>query len=148
MPIITNENWAELLEIEAAARYTDESNFGNETTYRGRVTYMPTEEWLVSASYGTSFRAPNLREQLLANQFGGENGNSDPCSVPESLQTNGAYDPSKENRSQTVLDNCLADGADFTLIGTAGVPTIPTSASGNAQGLKPETSENITASIK
>ncbi|WOH39343.1 TonB-dependent receptor [Thalassotalea fonticola] len=148
MPIITNENWAELLEVEAAVRYTDESNFGNETTYRGRVTYMPTEAWLVSTSYGTSFRAPNLREQFLADQFGGVSGSADPCAVTEDMQTNSAYDPSKENRSATILANCDAQGADWMQIGLSGVPTIPTSASGNAQDLKPETSENITASIK
>ena len=148
MPIVVDQDWANLLEVEAALRYTDESNFGSELTKRARVTYKPSEDLLFSTSYGTSFRAPNLREQFLASQFGGEAGSSDPCSVPEALQTDGAYDPSKENRSQTILDNCNATGADYTQIGLSGVPTIPTVSQGNALDLKPEISENITASFK
>lgn len=148
MPIAVDQSWASLFEVELAFRYTDESNFGSELTNRARVTYKPVDEILLSASYGTSFRAPNLREQFLASQFGGVSGAADPCSVPESLTTNSAYDPSKENRSQTILDNCTAQGADFTQIGLSGVPTIPTSASGNADELKAETSDNITASFK
>ncbi len=148
LPILINHDWANLLEVEAALRYTDESNFGSELTNRARVTYKPTEDLLFTASYGTSFRAPNLREQFLANQFGGVSGSADPCSVPEALQTNSQYDPSKENRSQTIRDNCAATGADHTKIGLSGVPSIPTSASGNAANLKPETSENVTASFK
>jgi len=148
MPIVIDESWAELFEVEAAVRYTDEENFGSELTNRARVTYKPTGSLLFSTSYGTSFRAPNLREQFLANQFGGVSGSADPCSVPEALQTNSQYDPNKENRSQTILDNCTAQGADYTQIGLSGIPTIPTSSSGNAADLKPVTSENITASFK
>jgi len=148
LPILVGQEYAELLEVELALRYTDESNFGDELTNRARVTYKPTEDLLFSTSYGTSFRAPNLREQFLANQFGGVSGSADPCSVPAHIQTDGAYNASAEDRSATVLANCTATGADFTQIGLNGVPTIPTSASGNAADLKPETSENITASFK
>ncbi|WP_286235533.1 TonB-dependent receptor domain-containing protein [Thalassotalea sediminis] len=148
LPISIDSSWANLFEVEAALRYTDESNFGSELTNRARITYKPTESLLFSTSYGTSFRAPNLREQFLASQFGGESGSSDPCSVPGSLTTDGQYDPSKENRPQQVLDNCNATGADYTAIGLSGVPTIPTVSQGNALDLKPETSENVTASFK
>ena len=48
--------------VEAAVRFTDESNFGNETTYRLRATWQPIDWITASASFGTSFRAPNLRE--------------------------------------------------------------------------------------
>jgi len=148
LPIAIDQGWASLFEVEAAFRYTDESNFGSELTNRARVTYKPTDSLLFSTSYGTSFRAPNLREQFLANQFGGISGSADPCMVSESLTTNSQYDPSKENRSDTILANCTAQGADYTQIGLSGVPSIPTSASGNAEELKPETSENITATFK
>ena len=148
LPILVGQDYAELLEVELALRYTDESNFGDELTQRVRVTYKPTEDLLFSSSYGTSFRAPNLREQFLANQFGGVAGSADPCSVPAHIQTDGAYNASAEDRSATVLANCTATGADYTQIGLNGIPTIPTSASGNVDDLKPETSENITASFK
>lgn len=148
LPIAVDQSWANLFEIEAALRYTDESNFGSELTKRARVTYKPVESMLFTTSYGTSFRAPNLREQFLSSQFGGVSGSADPCSVPGSLTTDGQYDASKENRDQVILDNCTAQGADYTQIGLSGVPTIPTVSEGNAQGLKPETSENITASFK
>jgi iron complex outermembrane receptor protein len=148
LPFLVDRDWAKLLELQAALRYTDESNFGSEVTQRFRLTWEPSDQWLLSASFGTSFRAPNLREQFLADQFGGTSGGSDPCAVPEEVLNDGVYDPSRETRSQTVLDNCTAQGADFTLIGTSGVPTIPVRVGGNAAELRPETSDNITASIK
>lgn len=148
LPIAVDQDWADLFEVELALRYTDESQFGDKVTNRTRVTYKPTEDILFSASYGTSFRAPNLREQFLASQFGGVSGSADPCAVAEALQTDGVYDASKDNRTQNVLDNCTAQGADYTLIGTSGVPSIPTVSEGKAEDLKPETSKNKTVSFK
>ncbi|MDH4071743.1 MAG: TonB-dependent receptor, partial [Gammaproteobacteria bacterium] len=57
--------WATL---NLSARYTDEENFGNETTYSIKGEVMPTDSLRIRGTFGTTFRAPNLREQFLAGQ--------------------------------------------------------------------------------
>ncbi len=136
------------LNVEAAVRYTDESNFGNETTYRFRATFHANDWITASASFGTSFRAPNLREQFLADQFSGVGGDSDPCAVPDAANVGGVYDPSMETRSQTVLDNCIQDGADPTVLGLTASTTIPVTIGGNSQDLIAETSDSFTATLQ
>ena len=136
------------LAIELAARYTDESNFGSESTERFRITYKPTDNTTLSASYGTSFRAPNLREQFLADQFGGVGGDSDPCAIPDAANVGGVYDASLDVRSATLLANCIQDGADPTVLGITASTTIPFAVGGNPQDLVAETSESITATFQ
>ena len=138
----------EMLGIEAAARYTDESNFGSESTYRFRATFRPNDWISASASFGTSFRAPNLREQFLADQFSGVGGDSDPCAVPDAANVGGVYDPALDTRSQTVIDNCIQDGADPTILGLTASTTIPVTIGGNATDLLAETSESLTATLQ
>lgn len=148
LPFILDQSGFNELSLEAAARYTKESNFGNETTYRARLTYKPTEEIILSASYGTSFRAPNLREQFLGNQFQGIGGSADPCSVPGDASAGGVYDPANDNRPQVVIDNCLLDGADPFTLGLNGILNIPVNVGGNALDLEPETTDNYSYSFK
>jgi iron complex outermembrane receptor protein len=143
----------ETLSLDAAVRYTDEENFGNETTWRGRFIWAPVDYLALSASAGTSFRAPNLREQFLADQGGGISGASDPC-INNNIQAMDQSDPLR----QIVIDNCIADGVvftdsdgdgqpDTTVLGTQGVTTIPTSTGGNTT-LLAETSDSYTATIQ
>jgi iron complex outermembrane receptor protein len=143
------------LQVDGALRYTDEENFGSETTWRGRISWSPLDYLTLSASAGTSFRAPNLREQFLAGQGGGVGGNVDPCRNPNiqtAILTNGQDDPDL----QFVLSNCVAQGVNVTdsdgdgNLDTSdffGGATIPTSAGGN-QELQAETSESRTATIQ
>jgi len=134
--------------VEGAVRFTDESNFGSESTYRFRASWRPTDWVSASASFGTSFRAPNLREQFLADQFSGVGGDSDPCAVPDAANVGGVYDPSQDNRSQTVIDNCIQDGADPTVLGLTASTTIPVTIGGNPDDLVAETSESMTATLQ
>ncbi len=148
MPIFTDKAFAELVEVEAALRYTEESNFGEETTGRFRATYRPND-WLgFSGSYGTSFRAPNLREQFLADQFAGVSGGADPCAVPAEADIGDVYHPELDQRPQIVMDNCVASGADPTQLGLRAVTTIPVQIGGNALDLLPETSDTVTATVQ
>jgi iron complex outermembrane receptor protein len=148
VPIIVGRPGIELLAFEAAVRYTDESNFGSESTERFRLTYRPNDWITASASFGTSFRAPNLREQFLADQFGGVGGDSDPCAIPDAANVGGVYDPSMETRSQIVLDNCVQNGADPTVLGLTASTTIPVTIGGNPRDLVAETSESLTATLQ
>jgi iron complex outermembrane receptor protein len=148
VPLIEGRPGIEFLGLEAAVRFTDESNFGNETTYRIRASYQPNDWITASTSFGTSFRAPNLREQFLADQFSGVGGDSDPCTIPDSANVGGVYDGSLDTRSQTVLDNCVASGADPTVLGLTASTTIPVTIGGNAADLIAETSESFTATLQ
>jgi len=146
------------LGFDAAVRYTDESNFGEETTYRARLEWRPIDYLAFSGTFGTSFRAPNLREQFLADQFGGIGGNNDPC-INANVQTliantNGDDDPITVN----VINNCILQGVEFTdssgngfpdttVMGASGVTTIPIATGGNSN-LKAETSETATFTVK
>ena len=149
IPLIEDKPFIYSLNIDGAVRYTNESNFGDDVTYRARGQYRPTEWLSFSGAYGTSFRAPNLREQFLADQGGGVSGALDPC-----------LDVNIRNTDDAVLGllipNCIASGVQFTdsdgdgqpdatVLGTQGVTTIPTISGGNSN-LVPETSRSYTIS--
>jgi len=147
-PILLDRSLAQSLEIEAALRYTEESNFGEETTGRFRASWR-LNDWIgFSGSFGTSFRAPNLREQFLGDQFSGTGGRTDPCVVPAAAGIGNVYNPAAETRPQVVLDNCVQSGADPTQLGLIATTTIPVRIGGNVSDLDPETSETITATVQ
>jgi iron complex outermembrane receptor protein len=146
VPIVDSVNF------DAAARYTEEENFGNETTWRARLAWTPLDYLTLSASAGTSFRAPNLREQFLADQGGGISGALDPC-----IAVNIAALPAGPDATH-VINNCVASGVEFTdgdgdgqpdttVLGTQGVTTIPTATGGNSN-LMAETSDSYTATVQ
>lgn len=141
------------LNMDAAVRYTDEENFGEETTWRLRLAWSPLDYLTLSGSAGTSYRAPNLREQFLAGQGGGISGGNDPCRQP-AIDVMDLDDPG----TQELIRRCIASGVQFadtdgdgnpdtTTLGTQGVTTIPISVSGRSD-LLPETSDSYTATIQ
>jgi len=148
IPIVSGKEGIEYLGVEGAFRYTDESNFGSKVTDRARIIYRPNDWIQVSGSYGTSFRAPNLRETYLAAQGGGVSGRLDPCSIPRAARPGGVYNAALDTRSQTVLDNCVLSGADPTQLGLQASVTVPTTVGGNAIDLLPETSRTFTATLQ
>ena len=139
-PIVVDAAFAELIQIDAAIRYTDDENFGNKTVYKLGGLWRVNEWAAFSASFNTSFRAPNLREQFLADQAGALPGGSDPCHFNNISQA----PPSPQ--LTRLIDNCVLSGADWTQLGTAFTVAIPTS-TGGAAGLQPETSESLTATL-
>ena len=50
----------EELEVRAAVRYDDYSDFGNETSPQMAILYRPMDELLFRASFGEGFKAPDL----------------------------------------------------------------------------------------
>jgi iron complex outermembrane receptor protein len=129
--------------VNGSARYTDEENFGNETTYSIKAEVVPTDSLRLRGTFGTTFRAPNLREQFLAGQAGVIAGNLDPCVVPTTANDGGVYDPNGDARAQIVLDNCVLDGTDPTALGLQANVLIPTETGGSTD-IKAETSESFT----
>ena len=162
VPLIVDKPFAQLLQVDGAVRFTDESNFGSETTYRLRGLWRPVDWVQISGSYGTSYRAPNLREQFLADQGGGVSGTVDPCRNPPIQLAIGAasMDGGQGDADpdiQRLIQRCAADGVQFTdsdnngfldttVFGTGVISTIPVTTGGNAE-LLPETSDSYTATI-
>ena len=140
VPLVVDASWANLLQVDAAIRFTDDENFGEETVYKIGGLW-DVNDWIsVNASFNTSFRAPNLREQFLADQAGALPGGSDPCrSQSFALIPPGPFRDRLEN-------NCLLSGADPAILGQNFTVAIPTSV-GGAAGLKPETSESLTTTL-
>ena len=140
----TEVPFGELATINLSGRYTDEKNFGDEFTYSVKGDISPTDWLRVRGTYGTTFRAPNLREQFLAGQAGTIAGGNDPCAVPTEANNGGVYDPTSDPRTQRVLDNCVLDGVDptaFSLQATVAVPT----QTGGSTNIGAETSDSFTA---
>lgn len=129
--------------LNTSARYTEEKNFGDETTWSAKVSWRPINQLQIRATAGTTFRAPNLREQFLAGQAGVLDDSADPCVVPNTAIADGVYVPSEDTRSDRVLANCVADGADPTTLGLSAGVLIPTN-TGGSDDIKAETSESYT----
>ena len=140
-PLVVDASWAELLQVDAAIRFTDDENFGNETVYKLGALWRINEWAAFSTSFNTSFRAPNLREQFLADQAGALPGGNDPCHQANFLMATPG--PALDR----LLANCALSGVpDVTQLGIGFTVAIPTS-TGGAAGLKPETSESLTATL-
>lgn len=122
--LLEGQPLADELVLNLSGRWTDESTYGSHFTFSTKMKFSPVEEVDFRGSYGTSFRAPNAREQFLAGQSGFLS-LFDPCVVPTEARTSAApgeplgYDPSMDDRSQTILDNCRAQGVDPTMLGLA-----------------------------
>ncbi|MCR9224161.1 MAG: TonB-dependent receptor [Hyphomonas sp.] len=147
VPLLAGQPLAEELTVNASGRWTEESTFGTGWTYSLSGAYRPTDYLTLRGSFGTSFRAPNLREQFTLGQSGFLN-LSDPCIVPEAAISGlGVYDPSADLRDPLILANCTAAGVDPTSLGaTTGAPSTEVFSFKGAT-LQEETSESLTAGI-
>ena len=123
LPILEGVKYADELSLNLSARWTDESTYGSDTTYSLKGLYRPLSWLTFRGTYGTSFRAPNAREQFLVGQSGFQTV-GDPCFVPTSARDVSidpsqpdTYRPENDTRSQTTLDNCVANGVDPTTLG-------------------------------
>lgn len=141
-PLVVNKPFIDYLELNAAYRFTEEENFGKNSTWRIGAVYRPLEYLTFSAARNTSFRAPNLREQFLADQGQGISGAADPCRA-QNIDTLDQNDP----RVQILIANCELSGADTTELGNTGVVTIPVTV-GGSDNLKPEESVSVTATAQ
>ncbi|HSG98237.1 MAG TPA: TonB-dependent receptor [Woeseiaceae bacterium] len=129
--------------VNLSGRYTEEKNFGDETTWSAKVLWRPVDQLSIRATVGTTFRAPNLREQFLAGQAGVLDDSADPCVVPNTAIVDGDYVPALDTRSARVLANCNLDGADPTTLGLSASVLIPTN-TGGSDDIRAETSESYT----
>lgn len=121
MPLLANAPMVTELNLDLSTRYTKDEYYGGAWTGGAKLGYRPIDSVLLRATYGTSYRAPNLRELFLKDQTG-FNTVFDPCGIPDDALVRDpndptapvGYDPSKDTRSPEVLANCLANGVDPT----------------------------------
>ena len=110
MPLLQDKPMADSLVLTASGRYTDVKSYGSGDTYKVGLNWGITPSFRIRASQGTSFRTPALFELYLANQtsFLGQR-DIDPCVGWGQALADGTI-------SQTLADNCAADGvpANFT----------------------------------
>ncbi|MEO9463649.1 MAG: TonB-dependent receptor [Marinomonas sp.] len=157
IPLEAGKPWVQELTLNVSGRLTDEEFYGTNGTYSIKGGWRPVESLLLKMSYGTSFRAPNLRENFLGSQTG-FNTLFDPCAVPDAAfdNTTNTYNAALETRDQFILDNCVREGRDPTTAGLAIDPTTgnalpPTqfssveTARGGSLDIDAETSRSITA---
>ena len=163
VPILSGQRFAENLEFNGSARYVDHEFFGENSVYSGNLIYSPFDWLTFRGTYGTSFRAPNLRELFLTGQSAFANIN-DPCTVPllARLDTDGdgigdTYDPGQDadgdgigdndGRSSEVIANCTTEGFDPFSFGLGLVTPSPEVFDAGNIGLDPETSTAWTAGV-
>jgi iron complex outermembrane recepter protein len=137
IPVLKDVQFAELLELRLAGRYSDFSNFGNTTNFSAGFQWKPIADLKLRGNYNEGFRAPTIQDL-----FRGRSDNfatlTDPCSLAAVAQQSG-----------TVRANCLSG-----VNGIPGVPAAYTQANaqiritnGGEPSLKPETSKSTTLGI-
>ena len=147
LPLLAGVPGFEELTLNVSTRYTDDEIYGSDNTESFKLGWRPVESLLIRGTFGTSFRAPNLRELFLQAQSGFGN-IGDPCFNTDDTWDIGTntYVPAGEQRSAEVLANCAAQGVDPTLAYSGGFTTFSTEvASGGALDLNAETSESWSA---
>ena len=146
IPILANMPLATELNLNLSGRITDDEYYGTNTTESVKIGWRPAEPLLIRGTWGTAFRAPNLRELFLAGSTGFLNV-SDPCYVPDGAlsELTGEYLPENDNRDPQVLANCAATGVDPTLANNGGFNTYSVEVqAGGSLELDPEESESWT----
>ena len=148
IPVLANVPLVTELTVDLSTRYTKDEFYGGAWTGGAKVGYRPVDSLLLRATYGTSYRAPNLRENFLADQSG-FGSVFDPCGIPDNaLDLTGNYDPTMDQRAPEVLANCAANGIDPTDVNQAGFGGFNSYSvevySGGTQDIEEETSESLT----
>lgn len=149
IPILADVPFFKSLDFSGAARVTNvkaiRASDGFSDSSNGNWTYKVGLNWQVNdwlrfrGTYGTSFRAPALFEQFLADQTSFLNQRSiDPCiQWGRNLQ--------QGSITQQFADNCAADGVPSNYTGAGVSATVVTG--GGIGLLEPETSKAMTASV-
>ena len=146
LPLLANQPFAKKVDLDLASRWTNDEFYGSAGTYSAKLGWSPSDNLLLRATYGTSYRAPNLRENFLLGQTG-FNTVFDPCATPTDalLDLNGVtvYDATQDDRDPLILANCAREGLDPTNLdlGT-GFASVEVSRGGDLNLLE-ETSDSV-----
>ncbi|HIL98311.1 MAG TPA: TonB-dependent receptor, partial [Pseudomonadales bacterium] len=129
IPLLAGAPMAEALDLDLAIRWSDYNTFGDETTYKASIGWMPIETLKFRGTYATGYRGPNILELFggIADTFQSV---TDPCTNPVA--------------DANVAANCAAHGVPAGFVQPAAQLKI--SAGGNEE-LQPETSESYSVGL-
>ena len=139
LPLIDNNVY---WEANLAARYSDYSTSGGESTYKVSTLFRPIDSLSLRGSVSTGFRAPGIGEL-----FGGAAREDftflDPCAdvLGQAGSANGGRDAAQP---QNIIDNCAALGVPVNF--TQSNPSLSSISAGNPD-LVAETSDAYTAGV-
>ncbi len=135
VPLLADMPGAELLDLSIAARSSDYSTFGSDTTTKFGLNWRPTEDLLFRATVGEGFRAPSIGE-LFGSESRFDQTLTDPCS--DMLGLSGGTPASAQ-----VVANCTALGVPADGSYVQFNPQISVITGGN-RNLEPEESDSYT----
>ena len=139
VPLISGDQYWEL---NLAARNSDYSTFGSESTYKVSTLYRPIDQLSLRGSFSTGFRAPGIGEL-----FGGAAREDftflDPCAdvLAQLGSANGGRDTPQP---QNIIANCATLGVPVGIAQTN--PQLSAVSAGNAN-LDAETSDSFTLGV-
>jgi len=137
-PILANLPLAHELTLNVSGRFTDYHSYGVGWTYKVSGLWAPTTWASFRATYGTSYRAPALFEQFQGGTSGFLAQNIDPCNNYQ-----------LQSPSSNLYKNCASEGLPGSVsepfTQTVSIQTV--TQGGAAQGLKAETSDNLTVGL-
>ena len=136
------DDGARYWELNLAARSSDYSTFGTETTYKASMLFKPSEALSFRGSASTGFRAPGIGEL-----FGGAAREDftflDPCA--DVLGQNGSANGGRDApQPQSIIANCAALGVPVNFLQTN--PQLSSISAGN-RSLNAETSHSFTLGL-
>lgn len=100
IPLLANMPFFQKLELTGAARHSNYSSFGSNTTFTASGVWKPVRDLLLRGGYSESLRAPSIGE-LYAGRSRTDATINDPCTSA----AGGAF-----QTNATVRANCIANG--------------------------------------
>lgn len=125
IPVLEDAPLAHMLEVNAAFRYSDYSSFGDNTSGKLGVKWMPVDSLLLRTTVSTAFRAPTI-ENLVGGSVVAFPEAADPCDA-NTYGTAAEYDAVKNSANWA---NCLATGVPANGYDSEGVEQIPSNEGG------------------
>lgn len=132
-PLLKDQPFADLLELNGAVRFSDYSRSGSTTTFKAGANWKPIPDLRFRATWAEGFRAPSIGE-FFGTRSRFDQTMSDPCSNDATTERTFANDA-------TVRANCIAAGVPVNGSYAQANPQISVIVDGNPN-LKPETSKS------
>ncbi|RZV36416.1 MAG: TonB-dependent receptor [Chromatiales bacterium] len=135
IPLLSDVALADTLDLSIAARTSDYSTFGNETTSKFGIKWRPVDNFLVRASVAEGLRAPGIGE-LFGSAARFDQTLNDPCS-----DFNGTI-PGNTPADQQTINNCITLGVPSDGSYVQFNPQISVTTGGNP-ALQPEEADSV-----
>lgn len=135
VPLLSDVTLVDTLDLSIAARTSDYSTFGNQTTSKFGIKYRPVDNILFRASVAEGLRAPGIGE-LFGSSARFDQTLLDPCS-----DFNGTV-PGNTPADQATINNCIALGVPADGSYVQFNPQISVTTGGNPN-LRPEEADSM-----